>query len=155
VTDGDRVFMVRQTQFGSTPQGSPVVAMDLTTGAELWAVHIPYETGDWTTWIAAAHSGLVFVSRAGNGSSVSAKMYALHQEDGSVAWASTVRSTPADTTACSPRTATCWSTLHQPDADQASDGTTAWACPPAPVSSELAQPPRRSGLRGRRHGGGA
>ncbi len=89
ITDGDKVFMVRQTQFGSAPEGSPVVAMDLATGAELWAVHIPYEAGDWTTWIAAAHSGLVFASRAGNGASVSAKMYALSQEDGSVVWAST------------------------------------------------------------------
>jgi hypothetical protein len=89
ITDGDKVFMVRQTQFGSAPEGSPVVAMDLATGAELWAVHIPYEAGDWTTWIAAAHSGLVFASRAGNGASVSAKMYALSQEDGSVVWVST------------------------------------------------------------------
>jgi outer membrane protein assembly factor BamB len=88
ITDGNKVFMVRQTQFGSAPEGSPVVAMDLATGAELWAVHIPYEAGDWTTWIAAAHSGLVFASRSGNGASVSAKMYALDQEDGSVVWAS-------------------------------------------------------------------
>jgi hypothetical protein len=88
ITDGDKVFMVRQTQFGSAPEGSPVVAMDLATGAELWAVHIPYEPGDWTTWIAAAHSGLVFASRAGN-ATVAAKMYALSQEDGSVVWAST------------------------------------------------------------------
>jgi hypothetical protein len=65
-----------------------VVAMDLATGAELWAAHLPYETGDWTAWIAAAHSGLVFASRSGNGASVSAKMYALSQEDGSVVWVS-------------------------------------------------------------------
>ncbi|HPA81413.1 MAG TPA: PQQ-binding-like beta-propeller repeat protein, partial [Thermoanaerobaculales bacterium] len=89
ITDGDRVFMVRQADWPSSPpEDSPVVAMDLATGAELWAIHLPYEPGDWTTWIAAAHSGLVFASRAGNGASVSAKMYALDQEDGSVEWAS-------------------------------------------------------------------
>jgi len=88
ITDGDRVFMVRQNDLNNGPEGSPVVAMDLATGAELWAVHIPYEAGDWTTWIAAAHSGLVFTSRSGNGASVSAKIYALSQEDGSVVWAS-------------------------------------------------------------------
>ena len=88
VVDGERVFMVRQTAFGSVPDGSPVVAMDLASGAELWAVHIPYESGDWTTWIAAADRGKVYASRAGNGSSVSAPLYALSQVDGAVAWGS-------------------------------------------------------------------
>ena len=81
--------MVRQTQFGSAPDGSPVVAMDLDTGAELWAVHIPYDAGDWTTWIAGVNNGLVYASRSGNGASVSAKMYALSQDDGSPLWPST------------------------------------------------------------------
>jgi len=131
VTDGDRVFMVRQTQFGSAPEGSPVVAMDLATGAELWAVHIPYETGDWTTWIAAAHSGLVFASRAGNGSSVSAKMYALHQEDGSVAWASTddVDAGSYDGVVLAPNGDLLVGNFTSLMRIKASDGTTAWSVP--------------------------
>jgi hypothetical protein len=131
ITDGDKVFMVRQTQFGSAPEGSPVVAMDLATGAELWAVHIPYEPGDWTTWIAAAHSGLVFASRAGNGASVSAKMYALSQEDGSVVWPSTddVDSGAYDGVVLAPDGDLLvgnFSSLMRIDAE---DGSTVWSVP--------------------------
>ncbi len=90
VTAGDRVFMVRQTGFppGGEPNGSPVVCMNLRTGAEHWAVHIPFNTGDWTTWIAGTSNGLVYASRSGNGASVAAQLYALRQTDGSVAWIS-------------------------------------------------------------------
>src|SRR6187401_802932 len=79
VTLGRRVFAVRQTGFppGGEPNGSPVVAQDLDTGAELWAAHVPYNAGDWTTWIAGARDGHVYASRSGNGASVSALLYAL------------------------------------------------------------------------------
>jgi putative pyrroloquinoline-quinone binding quinoprotein len=91
VTEGNRVFMVRQTGFppGGEPNGSPVVAMDLTTGAELWAVNIPFNSGDWTTWIAGVNGGRVYASRSGNGASVSAKLYALDAATGGTAWIST------------------------------------------------------------------
>lgn len=88
VTEGNRVFMVRQLGWAGTPNDSPVVCMDLQTGEELWAVDIPYETGDWTTWIAGVNDGLVYTSRSGNGASVSAKLYALSAWDGSVVWES-------------------------------------------------------------------
>lgn len=136
ITDGDKVFMVRQVAFPDPPppppfEDSPVVAMDLATGAELWAAHLPYEAGDWTAWIAAAHSGLVFASRSGNGATVSAKMYALDQEDGSVVWVS------ADDVDCGPYDGV----VLAPDGDlivgnftnlmriDAEDGSTVWSVP--------------------------
>ena len=44
VIEGRRVFLVRQTGFppSGEPNGSPVVCMDLDTGAELWFRHIPF-----------------------------------------------------------------------------------------------------------------
>ncbi len=88
VTMGDRLFLVRQAAWPGTPGDSPVVCMDLLTGQELWAVDIPYSTGDWITWIAGASDGLVFAARSGNGASVSARLYALDAEDGQVVWTS-------------------------------------------------------------------
>jgi hypothetical protein len=90
VIAGDRVFMVRQTGFppGGEPNGSPVVCQDLRTGAELWAAHVPFNTGDWTTWVAGVSDGKVYASRAGNGASVKAKMYALDQATGATVWIS-------------------------------------------------------------------
>ena len=88
--DGNRVFMVRQTGFppGGEPNGSPVVAMNLTTGGELWHFDVPYDPNDWTTWIAGARDGHGYASRSGNGASVSAKMYAIDQVTGGIAWVS-------------------------------------------------------------------
>lgn len=131
VIDGERAFMVRQTAFGSDPDGSPVVAMDLATGAELWAVNIPYQAGDWTTWIAAAHGGLVFASRSGNGSSVSAPMYALRQEDGSVAWTSSgeVDAGGYDGVVLAPDGDLLVGNFMSLMRIRAADGTTAWSAP--------------------------
>src|SRR5262249_47303589 len=79
VTEGPRVFMVRETDFPPTnvPNDAFIVAMNLDTGAELWAKPVPYNSGDWIPWIAGVKNGRVFVSRSGNGGSVAAKMYAL------------------------------------------------------------------------------
>ena len=131
VSDGDRVFMVRQTAFGSDPEGSPVVALDLATGAELWAVHVPYESGDWTTWIAAAHDGLVFASRAGNGASVSAPIFALRQGDGSVAWTSSdeVDAGGYDGVVLAPNGDLLVGNFTSLMRIRAADGTTAWSAP--------------------------
>ncbi|HRQ74253.1 MAG TPA: PQQ-binding-like beta-propeller repeat protein, partial [Phycisphaerales bacterium] len=92
VTLGRRAFMVRQTGFPPEPNSdeSPVVAMDLDTGAELWFVHVPARPSDWTTWVLGARDGRVYVSRSGNGSSVYAPIYALDAADGSVEWVSDV-----------------------------------------------------------------
>jgi hypothetical protein len=87
---GRRVFLVRQTGFppAGEPNGSPVVCQDLDTGAELWFRHVPYVSGDWTTWILGTSNGLVYASRSGNGASVSQIVYALDQATGNTAWTS-------------------------------------------------------------------
>jgi PQQ-like domain len=90
VIDAGRVFVVRQTGFPPEPNSdeSPVVAMDLDTGMELWFANIPAAAGDWTTWIAGARDGRVYASRSGNGSSVSAKIHALDAATGATLWMS-------------------------------------------------------------------
>lgn len=88
VIEGSRAFMVRQTSFPPETTGSPVVAMDLDDGHELWFRHLPANTGDWTAWIAGARDGRVYASRSGNGATVSARMYALDAADGSTIWTS-------------------------------------------------------------------
>ena len=72
VIEGRRVFMVRQSAFPPESDRSPVVAMDLDTGDELWFENIPADPGDWTTSVLGVKDGRVFATRAGNGSSVSA-----------------------------------------------------------------------------------
>lgn len=89
VTEGNRVFTVRQARWpNQQPNDAYVVALDLTTGEELWAVVLPYNSGDWTPWIAGVRDGKVYCSRSGNGASVSARMYALDAEDGHTVWVS-------------------------------------------------------------------
>jgi outer membrane protein assembly factor BamB len=89
VTEGNRVFMVRQLRWPyEQPNDAYIVAMDLTTGAELWAVVLPYVSGDWTPWIAGVRDGRVYCSRSGNGASVAALFYALDAADGHTLWVS-------------------------------------------------------------------
>ena len=90
VTEGSMVYMVRQTGFPPEPTSdeSSVVAMDLRTGDELWFRDIPFEDGDWTTWIAGAWGGMVFACRAGNGSTSFASVYALDGATGDTVWIS-------------------------------------------------------------------
>ncbi len=77
VIEGRRVFMVRQTGFPPEPNSdeSPIVAQNLDTGQELWTFNIPFETGDWTTWIAGVKNGRVYAARSGNGASSAARLY--------------------------------------------------------------------------------
>jgi hypothetical protein len=89
VTEGDRMFTVRQARWpNQQPNDAYVVATDLIDGHELWAVVLPYNTGDWTPWIAGVRDGKVYCSRSGNGASVSAVMYALDVTDGHTVWVS-------------------------------------------------------------------
>lgn len=88
VVEGGRVFVVRQAGWPGSTGDAPVVCMDLETGAEIWAVDIPFETGDWITWIAGVENGLVYASRSGNGASVSARLHALDAADGGTVWVS-------------------------------------------------------------------
>jgi hypothetical protein len=70
VTEGDRLFDVRQKGSPGSTNDSIIVAMNLVTGDELWTAAIPYHTGDWTTWVAGVKDGHVYASRSGNGASV-------------------------------------------------------------------------------------
>ncbi len=90
VTEGGRVFLVRQTGFipSGVPNEAPVVAMDIETGAELWVQNIPYNAGEWTTWVAGVSNGQVYASRGGNGASSEAPLYALDAASGGVVWTS-------------------------------------------------------------------
>ncbi len=88
VIEGSRVFMVRQTGFPPESTRSPIVAMDLDTGSELWFANLPANAGDWTTWIAGVKNGRLFASRSGNGASVSAKLRCLDAATGAFLWQS-------------------------------------------------------------------
>jgi hypothetical protein len=88
VTLGNSVFIVRQAGWPGSAGDAPVVAMDLSTGQELWAVDIPASAGDWTTWVAGAWGGRVYACRGGNGASVSAPIYALDAASGATLWVS-------------------------------------------------------------------
>jgi hypothetical protein len=93
VIEGNRMFVVRQTGFpppppGGEPNGSPVIAYDVTTGAFLWDYDVPFNSGDWTTWIAGVKNGRVYASRSGNGASVTAKMHCLDAATGDFIWES-------------------------------------------------------------------
>ncbi|MFN8546993.1 MAG: PQQ-binding-like beta-propeller repeat protein [Candidatus Eisenbacteria bacterium] len=89
VTDGTSVYTVRQPKWPyQQPNDAYVVAMDLVTGAERWAVVLPYVSGDWIPWVGGVNGGRVYCSRSGNGASVSAKLYALDAIDGHTLWSS-------------------------------------------------------------------
>jgi outer membrane protein assembly factor BamB len=88
VIEGRRVFVVRQNAFcpNPPPGDATIHALDLDTGATLWTADIPYEAGDWTTWIAGVKNGRIYASRSGNGGSVSAPLYCLNAATGAVLW---------------------------------------------------------------------
>jgi outer membrane protein assembly factor BamB len=97
VIEGRRVFMVRQTDFPQNnppPNDATIYAMDLDTGATLWTADLPFEDGDWTTWIAGVKNGRLFASRSGNGASVSSPLYCLDAATGAVLWNTSGNSTP-------------------------------------------------------------
>ena len=91
VIEGRRVFMVRQLGFPPEPSSNaaPIVALDLDTGVELWRFNIPFETGDWTTWIGGVNNGKLYAARSGNGASSSARLYCLDAATGAVLWTTT------------------------------------------------------------------
>ena len=96
VVVGNRVFVVRQTggaQLGAPPAGAPndapVFALDLATGAQIWRRDIPFQTGEWTTWLLGHSNGRVYAARSGNGASSSGRVHALDAATGATAWIST------------------------------------------------------------------
>ena len=89
VTEGNRLFVVRQSGWPGAANDSLVIAMDLSSGEELWNKQIPYHTNDWITWIAGVKNGHVYASRSGNGASVDDNLYCLDAETGEIQWVST------------------------------------------------------------------
>jgi len=91
VIAGRSVFVVRQTGFPPESTASPVVAMSLDDGRELWHADLPANPNDWTAWIAGVSLGAsgvrqVYASRSGNGASISAKLYAIDAATGAMRW---------------------------------------------------------------------
>jgi hypothetical protein len=89
VTEGNLVFLVRQLSWPyQQPHDAYIVAMDLTDGHEVWAVELPYHSGDWTPWVGGVRDGRVYGSRSGNGASVWAHLYCLDAATGDTVWVS-------------------------------------------------------------------
>lgn len=130
VISGSRVFTVRQTGFPPEPASdeSPVVATDLDTGTELWSRNIPAASGDWTTWVAGASGGRVYVSRSGNGASVKAKLYGLDAATGGTLWTSAdlIDAGAYDGVVFAPNGDPVVASFRDIWRIRATDGTTAW-----------------------------
>ncbi len=139
VTMGSRIFMVRQSGFPPEPSSdlSPVIAMDLETGAELWPRNIQFNAGDWTTWVAGARDGRVYVSRSGGGGNVypppngQAHMYALNETTGADVWVSAgmTAAGPYDGVVFAPNGDLVVGDFVQITRIRATDGSTAWQVP--------------------------
>ncbi len=71
------------------PTGTWIVAHELETGAERWAVQLPYNFPDvsWRSRVSAIRDGQVYASRSG-GYSNQDYLYALDPIDGSILWES-------------------------------------------------------------------
>lgn len=88
---GDRVFTVRESGF---PQNGgqahdAVVAYDVDSGTRLWSTTLPFNgntSQQWIAWIAGAHAGRVYASRASH--LQPQPIQALDAVTGSLQWAS-------------------------------------------------------------------
>lgn len=133
VIAGRRVFVVRQTGFppSGEPNGSPVVCLDLDTGAELWFRHVPYVAGDWTTWILGTSNGLVYAGRSGNGASVAQVFHALDQATGNTVWTSAqpIDAGPYDGVVFAPNGDLVIGNAASVRRVSAADGSTLWSTP--------------------------
>jgi len=89
--EGRRVYAVRQNGFPPEPSSneSPIVCLDLDTGAEHWRIDIPFVAGDWTTWIAGVKDGRLFAARSGNGAFSVGPLHCYDSTTGAFLWSST------------------------------------------------------------------
>lgn len=89
IISNGRVIVVRERKSAAMdPTDSPIIALNLNTGRELWRSQVPFNPGEWSTWLAGASMGKVFAVRSGNGASVRARVYAYRETDGSRIWVS-------------------------------------------------------------------
>lgn len=85
---GEGLFIVSRVASFTIPTGTWIVAHDLGTGEEAWAIQLPYEGPDeWRSRVSAVRDGKVYATRAG-GESQPGYLYALHPADGSILWRS-------------------------------------------------------------------
>ena len=133
VIEGDRVFMVRQNSFipNNVPNDSPIVCKNLHTGATCWAANLPYNSGDWTTWVAGVKNGRVYASRSGNGASVNAKLYCLDALTGAILWPSVdlINAGAYDGAQFADNGDPIIASFQTVKRIRAVDGTTAWSAP--------------------------
>lgn len=120
VTDGATVYMVRQPW--SDSEDSPVIAMDIATGAELWLADIPYTAGDGEAWLAGARNGMVFACRSGR------QLYALDGGTGAVVWVSedTIGAGPIDGVVFAPNADLLVGEMHRVLRIDFDTGATIW-----------------------------
>ena len=86
VTDGNMVVMSRITTF-DLPDGTSLVAHDLTTGEILWETILPSNFPDsWRSRVTAIRDGQVYATRSGNTNLE--YLYALDPADGEIVWES-------------------------------------------------------------------
>ncbi len=90
VIEDRRVYVVRQNGFPPEPNSdeSPILCLDLDTGAEHWRINIPFNTGNWTTWIAGVKDGKLFAARSGNGDTSIAPLRCYDSTTGAFLWSS-------------------------------------------------------------------
>ncbi len=86
-SEGDLFVSSRITSF-TIPTGAWIVAQDLNTGDERWAVQLPYDFPgtSWRSRFSAIRDGKVYATRAGNTNLD--PLYALDAADGSIIWRS-------------------------------------------------------------------
>ena len=135
------LFVVPRIGSFTIPTGTWIVAHDLYTGDERWAVQLPFNAADeWRSRVSAIRDGQVYATRAGNTNF--APLYALDPNDGSIIWES---EDPIDeSTTESPAFAANgdiivgnFSSLIRINKD---DGTTVWQVPRSSPTSGGSQP---------------
>jgi outer membrane protein assembly factor BamB len=86
VADGD-LFVGPRIESFTIPTGTWIVAHDLYTGEERWAVQLPFnDPDDWRSRVSAIRDGQVYATRSGNTNA--SLLYALDPNDGSIIWES-------------------------------------------------------------------
>ncbi|MBM4112597.1 MAG: PQQ-like beta-propeller repeat protein [Phycisphaerae bacterium] len=133
-TEGDRLFVVRQTSFvpNGVPNDSRVHALSVTTGAQLWPPFAcPFASGDWTTNVYGVSHGRVYVGRGGNGSSSFAPVHCLDAATGGLLWVSVheVGTGAYDGVVFADNGDPIFATHLEVRRIRAADGTTAWVTP--------------------------
>jgi hypothetical protein len=146
VVAGDRVFVVRQTggtSFSAPPVGAPndapVFALDLATGAQVWRRDIPYQSGQWTTWVLGHSNGRVYAARSGNNSLASGRVHALDAATGATAWisAATINAGPNDGCVFADNGDLIVASFLNIWRIRATDGTTVWTANRAASTSDV------------------